>query len=900
VSSPSGPSQDPAGLSAGVTVNDPALLACLHYPIRPGRLEVLGIRVLHGANYFSGGPVAIFRLDLGAYDEVFTNEIPGFARRLKALLPSLVEHHCSPGVRGGFLRRVREGTLLGHVTEHVAIELQTLAGMDVAYGKTRSTTEPGVYNVVFRFFDELAGVYAGKAAVNLVNALLEEETFRLEPVVDALVDIRERRLLGPSTQAIVDEAARRGIPALRLDAYNLVQLGTGRYHKWIRATVTSDTSAIAVDSADDKHLTAQILADAGVPVPESLLTADLGEALAFWRRLGAPVVVKPRQGAQGRGVTAGLDSEAAVERAFERARCGDEPVLVQRHLPGSSFRLLVVDYRLEAAARLDPPEVVGDGLCSVAALVEGLNADPRRGVGDKPLLTRVELDDLTAALLEDLGLTPASVPAEGDVVQLKTSGSLRLGGSAVDVTDVVHPMNRFLAERAARVLGLNVVGVDVVAPSLEESLLDSGGGVVEVNAAPDFRPHLAPTEGEPRNVAAPLVTMLFPPGAKARVPVFSVTGTLGKTTTVRLLAHCLREAGLITGVTCTDGLLISDRLLKRGDMTFPEQVALVLKDPTVDCAVLETSREGILRRGLGYDRADVGIVLNIHDDHVGRDDITLLEDLAYAKSVVAEQVYPEGVAVLNAGQELVLEMEGRVRSRLALFAVDPDNERVREHVRASGLAAVLDRGRLVLLDHRDRVEVADLADLPLSLGGRARANLDNLLAATLALHAHGVPLEAIRRGLLSFCPDPERLPGRMNLLPRGDGEVLVDYAHNRRSFELLRDFLAQLPGRKVAALDAAGDRSDEEIVALGRLAATTYDELYLYEDLDRRGREPGEILDLLARGAAAAGFDAGKTHRFAGPAEAWAAALERGGRHTLVVLLTERSHDALRACGAVG
>lgn len=382
--------------------------------------------------------------------------------------------------------------------------------------------------------------------------------------------------------------------------------------------------------------------------------------------------------------------------------------------------------------------------------------------------------------------------------------------------------------------------------------------------------------------------------------MFSVTGTLGKTTTVRLIAHCLREAGFVTGVTCTDGLLISDRLLQRGDMTFPEQVALVLRDPTIDCAVLETSREGILRRGLGYERADVGIVLNVHDDHVGRDDITLLEDLAYAKSVVAEQVYPEGVAVLNADQELVLEMEGRVGSRLALFASDPANERVLEHVRGGGLAAVLDRGRLTLLDHHDRVEVANLADLPLSLGGLARANLDNLLAATLALHAHGIPLDAIRRGLLSFRPDPEGLPGRMNLLRRGDGEVLVDYAHNRRSFELLRDFLAQLPGRKVGALDAAGDRTDAEIIALGHLAATTYDELFLYEDPDRRGREAGEIVDLLARGAVAAGFDAGRIHRCAGPAEAWAAALERGDRDTLVVLLTERSRDALRACGAVG
>ena len=874
------PEPSPAGLSEGVAVNDPVLLGHLAYPVRPGPLAVRGIRVMHGANYFSGGPVLVFRLDLGAYDEVFTHQIPGFHQRLKRLLPSLVEHHCSPGVRGGFLRRVREGTLLGHVTEHVAIELQTLAGMDVAYGKTRSTTEPGVYNVVFRYFDELAGLYAGKAAVNLVNAVVEEETFRVEAALQALVEIRERRMLGPSTQAIVDEAARRGIPALRLDAYNLVQLGTGRHHKWVRATITSDTSALAVDTAGDKHLTWRILTDAGVPVPETLLTADLGEVLAFWRTLGAPLVLKPRQGAAGRGVSLDLDDEARLARAFQRAGAHGEQVLAQRQATGRTFRLLVVDYRLEAAAELEPPRVVGDGVHTLHELVERLNDDPRRGVGDKALLTRVELDELTAVLLEDHGLSPSSVLPEGETLALKVSGSLRLGGSAVDVTDRVHPMNRFLAERAARVIGLNVAGVDVVAGDIGRSILDSGGVVVEVNAAPDFRPHLRPTGGEPRDVARPLVGMLFPNGARARVPVFSVTGTLGKTTTVRLLAHCLREAGFVTGVTCTEGLYVADRRLQRGDMTYPEQVGLVLKDPTIDCAVLETSREGILRRGLGYELADVGVVLNLHDDHVGDDDITLLEDLAYAKSVVAEQVYPDGYAVLNADQALVLEMEERVAGRLALFSADPANPRLREHCDGGGLAAVLDRGQVVLLAGRARLEVAPLEDLPLSLGGKARCNLDNLLAAAVALFAHGLPLELIRGGLETFRPDPEMLPGRMNLIACGGGEVLVDYAHNRASFALLADYLARRPERKVAALDAPGDRSDEEIAALGALAAAACDELCLFEDPDRRGRAPGEITDLLARGAATSGLPPERVRTFAAAEAAWAAALaERGPRH---------------------
>ncbi len=894
---PAGSPDSPAGMSEGIALLDPALAGYLAYPVRPGPLVVRGVRVLHGANYFSGGPVVVFRLALGQYDEVFTNQIPGFLVRLRRAVPSLVEHHCSPGVRGGFLRRVRQGTLLGHVTEHTAIELQTLAGMDVAYGKTRSTTEPGVYNVVFRYQDELAGIYAGKAAVNLVNALLVEEAFRVEPVVAALVDIRERRLLGPSTQAIVDEAARRAIPALRLDAYNLVQLGTGRHHKWVRATITGDTSSLAVETADDKHLTARILTDAGVPVPETVAARDLGQALAFWRRLGAPVAVKPREGAAGSGVTVGLADEAAIARACQWAGGGEREVLVQRHVAGHTFRLLVVDYRLEAAARLDPPAVVGDGILTVAQLVERLNSDPRRGVGDKAVLTRVELDELTSHLLAERGLTAASVPPAGQALQLKTSGSLRQGGSATDVTDLVHPMNRFLAERAARVLGLNVAGVDVIAEDIGQSILATGGVVVEVNAAPDFRPHLRPAEGSPRDVAAPLLTLLFPPGAPTRVPVLSVTGTLGKTTTVRLLAHCLGEAGRVTGVTSTDGLYVAGRRLMSGDMTYPEQVGLVLKDPTIDCAVLETSREGILRRGLGYHLADVGVVLNLHDDHVGSDDITRLDDLAYAKSVVAEQVYPDGCAVLNADQELVLEMATRVRSRLALFSADPANPRLRQHCADGGLAATVDRDRLLLEDHRDRVSLVHLDDVPLAADGRLRLNLDNLLAAAVALFALGLDPATIRRGFETFRPDPDMLPGRLNLLQRGGGTVLVDYAHNRTSFRLLGELLAGQPGRRVAALDAPGDRDDAHLLELGRLAGSTYQELFLYEDPDRRGRAEGEIVALLARGAREAGLAAERVHSFPAPEPAWAAALARAARDTLVVILTERSEAALAACG---
>lgn len=467
------------------------------YAVDPGPLVVQEIKTLHGANYFSWDPAIVVRLDLGEYDEVFTNQIPGFLERLRAALPTLYEHHCSPGVPGGFLQRVAEGTLLGHVVEHVAIELQQRAGMDVSFGKTRATRSPGVYNVLFQFLDDVAGEYAGKAAVNLINALLTQRGFAIDAVIRELVEIRERRLLGPSTQAIVDEARARGIPYLRLDRYNLVQIGTGRYQKRIRATVTSDTNLIAVEIAADKSLSALMLRDAAIPVPETMSTDRMEEALAFHARLGTPVAVKPQHGVLGQGVSLAVADQIGMRAAFEWAQCWDRTVLVQSMLAGDNYRILVIDFRFVAAVRLQAPIVVGDGKHSIAELVAALNNDPRRDIGDKGLLTRVELDELSTRCLAMRGFEPEAVPAAGEALPLKVSGNLKLGGEAEDVTDTVHPWNRYLAERTCRIVGLNVAGVDVIAPDLGTPLSENGGAVIEVGAAPDFRPHLRPTRGAP-------------------------------------------------------------------------------------------------------------------------------------------------------------------------------------------------------------------------------------------------------------------------------------------------------------------------------------------------------------------------------------------------------------------
>lgn len=825
------------------------LAGYLHAEVAPGPLKKRSLKVMTGANYFSGGPVVVLRLALGAYDEVFTNEIPGFYDKLKAILPSLHHHHCSVGKEGGFFIRVQRGTLLGHVTEHVAIELQTLAGMDVAYGKTRSTSEQGVYNVVFRYLDELAGLYAAHAALNLVNSLLAGRAYDVPAVVRELVTIREMRLLGPSTQAIVDEAQERSIPCFRLDAYNLVQLGTGRHQKRVRATITSDTSLIGVETADNKYLTTIMLQDAGIPVPRTVIVDSADQAVAFCRDARRPITLKPRVGYKGKGVSNNLESPAQVRAAYAWAGNYDRRIMAQHTIQGHIYRLLVIGFRFVAASRLEVPCVHGDGKRTVKELIELLNQDPDRGPGDKLPLSRVRVNALTRHILHSRNLKQDSVLPPGACLQLKTSANLHEGGVSHDVTAEVDDGIKRMAERAARVIGLNVAGVDIVAPSVGASLTESGGKVIEINAAPDFRMHLMPKHGQKKNVAAPLVDMLFPPKQPKRVPLISVTGSVGKTITVKLMQHILQTSGYTVGMTSSDGLFVGDTCIRPGDQTYPEEVALLLRDPTIDFAVLETGREGILRRGLGYNLADVGVVLNLSEEHVGCDDISCIEDLAYAKSVVAEQVYEEGYAVLNADHELILEMEKRLYCPMALFTCREPGDTIRRHVDAGGLAAWFDRGDLLLFDNRDRRFVISDREMPMTFDGTAGLNHGNILAAVLALYAWGLPLEEIRAGLKSFRMD--MLPGRLTFLPTASGTLLLDHAHNRLGFEGLMDFIQNQRDPAVGIITVPADKADADILTLGALAARTYDELVFYPPAGNAAK--GRVTDLLAKGAAQAG-----------------------------------------------
>ena len=720
------------------------------YRLIDGPLKVRKIQVYHGANYFSGGPIILFRMDLGEYDEVFTNQIEGFSDNLIKIIPSLYQHHCSVGKPGGFLKRLKEGTLLGHVTEHIAIELQTLAGMDVAYGKTRSTLEQGVYNVIFRYFDEIAGVYAGKAAFNLVNFILLNKPFNVFEVIESLINIRELRMFGPSTQAIIDEAKIRGIPYFRMDAFNLVQLGTGKYHKNIRATITSDTNLIAVETADNNYLSNRMLNEAGIQVPETIKTDNVEEIISFQKRIDNSIVIKPVEGYLRKNTTINIETPEDIIEAFQYTQECDEYVVAQQYVKDNFFRLLVIDNKFIAAGRLEPPKITGNGGKTINELIEELNSNPEREFGDKGKLSKVEIDAETERILNKKGYELNSVLPKGENLFLKNSGNPKKGGFSTDVTDEVHSFNIFIAERAAKIIGLNVAGIDIITKEINKPITDQGGVVVEVNAAPDFRMHINPAMGESRNVAAPLLDMLFPAGAKTRVPLISITGTVGKTITAHFLDYCLKKEGYKTGLTTSNGIYIGGKCLKKGNMTFPEHAQLVLKDPTIDCAIVETSCEGILQKGLGYEYADVGIFLNIGEEHIGENDIRYIEDLAYAKSVVAEQVYEDGFSVLNADDPLVLDTEKRLFSQPVLFSKQADNKAVTKYMNEGGQTVFIKDNKLVISKSGKTQDLISLQEVALFDENNVENKPDIILATVSTLLAFGISTDNIRQYLSEF------------------------------------------------------------------------------------------------------------------------------------------------------
>ncbi|HEY0041094.1 MAG TPA: cyanophycin synthetase, partial [Flavisolibacter sp.] len=775
---------------------------------------------------------------------------------------------------------------MGHVIEHIAIEIQILAGINVSFGQTRDAGEDGVYHVAFQYGEEEEGRYTAKAAVRIAEALIEGKDYDLQPDIAEIKRLWFRDKLGPSTGSLVEEAKKRNIPVIRLDDGSLVQLGYGAKLRRIEATITSHTSSLAVDVAGDKDKTKKLLKDANLPVPYGDVISNIENLKETIELIGYPIVIKPLDGNHGKGATIDIQDWEHAECAFHRAKKYGRNVIVEKFIQGSDYRILVINNKFVAAALRTPASVNGDGVHTIQELIDRENLDPRRGSGHDNILTEIRVDEITHELLKKKDYTLDTVLPKGEELFLKPTANLSTGGTATDVTDEVHPENVSCFERIARNIGLDICGIDVMAHTLSTPLKENGGAVLEVNAAPGFRMHIEPTNGQPRNVAKPVIDMLFPKKDNGRIPIIAITGTNGKTTTTRLMAHIVKTAGFVTGFTTTDGVYIQDELVLKGDCSGPHSAQLVLKDSVVEFAVLETARGGILRSGLGYDQCDTAIVTNVAEDHLGIGGIDTIEKLARVKSVVPETVHANGYAILNADDDLVYGMRENVKSKVALFSLHPENTRIQEHCAAGGLAAVYENGYLLLRIGNHFIPIEEAANIPITFGGKADFNIANALAASLAAYTNKIKLGVIRDALRSFVPSKETTPGRMNIYELNEFTVVLDYAHNPHGVKALGNFIRSMEGNKVGVITGVGDRRDEDIISMGEEAAKIFDEIIIRHDDDMRGRTYEEVDRLLSSGIHK--VDRNKRISYYGSeCEAVEQVLREGKRGSVIVVLVD-------------
>ena len=818
-------------------------------------MEITSVKVLRGPNQWASFPCLEAWVDIGRFEDFPSNTLPGFNDRLMAWLPDMIEHRCSVGERGGFFQRLRDGTWMGHVLEHVTLELQSRAGTPVGYGRARETNTRGVYKVVVEYREEAFALECLATARRLLLAAVDGSPFDVAAEIRRLHALLLDVQLGPSTRSIVEAARARGIPARRLNEGSLVRLGIGAKQRRILASETDQTGAVAESIAQDKELTRRLLAEAGVPVPEGRPVEDVEDARRVAAEIGGPVVVKPRYGNQGRGVSVNVLSPADVEKAWHLARERESTIVVERFVTGHDYRVLVVGGRAVAAARRHPPTVTGDGVATVRQLVDRVNEDPRRCSDHAAALSPIPLDDVAVAVLAEQGLDADAVPAAGRLVTLRQNANLSTGGTAEDVTDVMHPQVAARAVEAARIVGLDVAGIDIVTSDISRPLEEQQGVVIEVNAAPGLRMHLEPTVGTPREVGRAIVDTLFGPGEDGRIPVAAVTGTNGKTTVVRLLSHIAATGGATVGTTCTEGVWIGGRQIDSGDCSGPASARRVLSHPSVTTAVLETARGGILREGCGFDRCDVAVVTNIASgDHLGIAEIDTPERLAWVKGAIVAAVRPGGAAVLNAADPLVVDMRKWCKGHVVYFAIDPEAPVLVAHLATGGMGATIRDGWIVLCDGPRETRLAHLDRVPLVHRGLVAFQVENVLAAAAAAWRMGVPLELVRLGLEGFSSGTGGSPGRFNLLELAGGSIVVDYGHNVPSLERICGAMRQLPHcRRIAVYSAAGDRRDADLLEQGRLLGRSFDRVVIYEDAYIRGREPGEITRLITAGIAETG-----------------------------------------------
>ncbi|WHH57384.1 cyanophycin synthetase [Petroclostridium sp. X23] len=809
-------------------------------------MQIVDIQCLRGRNIYCHRPVVKLLVDLEQQYDIPTVDIEDFNDRLVLFLPGISKHCCSLGYEGGFLERLREGTYLAHVTEHIILELQTIAGYDSRYGKTRTWKSPYLYNIIYEFKNEKCALEAARIAVKIVNALIQGQALDVENEIKNMIKVSMEYELGPSTKTIVDEAVKRGIPVTRLGNESLVQLGYGKYQRRIQSTITDSAGCIAVDIASNKLLTKKILQDYDIFVPKGEIAYTDDAAVSLAQELGYPVAVKPYDGNQGKGVALNLTTEEQVRQAFQNACAFSTAVMVERFVRGKDYRVLVVGDKVSAVSERCAACVTGDGVSTVVQLIDEENLNPLRGESHERPLTKLKIDGITKQVLNKQGFTEESVPRQGQTVWLRENGNLSTGGTAADRTDDIHPYNAQMAMKAAQVIGLDVAGIDMITPDISVPLYKNGGAVIEVNAAPGIRMHVYPSAGKPRNVGKDIIDMLFPKDVPYTIPLVSVTGTNGKTTTTRMISHILKTQGLTVGMTTTSGIYINDKCILKGDNTGPASARMVLGDKQVEAAVLETARGGIVKRGLGYDQADVGIITNITEDHLGVDSIDTLEELAFAKSLVVEAIKKDGYAVLNADDAMVLEVIPRVKSRIIYFSKTHDNPVLIKHIKQNGRAVFLKDNMIIIAQGNHMMPVINVKDIPATYQGKVECNIENSLAAVSAAWGLNIPIEVMVPGLKSFSSDLNVNPGRFNLFELDYFKVLVDYGHNIAGYKAVIESAKRLGAeRVVGVVGMPGDRLDKHIGMVGQLCGKSFNQIYIKEDGDLRGRKKGEAADLL-------------------------------------------------------
>ncbi|MCA6422349.1 MAG: cyanophycin synthetase [Flavobacterium sp.] len=819
-------------------------------------MKIDKIQALRGPNIWSVQRKKLIqmRLDLEEMEQFPTNKIEGFRERIEAMFPTMIEHRCSEGCRGGFFSRIERGTWMGHVIEHIALEIQTLAGMETGFGRTRETKTPGIYNVVFSYTEENVGLFAAESAVAIAEALIAGTDYNVEADIQKMREIRERVRLGPSTGSIVEEAVARDIPWIRLGTNSLVQLGYGINQMRFQATITCKTSSIAVDIACNKEQTKRMLDMASIPVANGGICVDEEDLTDVIKKIGYPIVIKPLDGNHGKGASINVQQwEDAVE-GLAYAKKYSHRVIVEKFITGYDFRVLVIDNKLVAAAKREPAHIKGDGIQTIQQLIDETNLDPKRGYGHENVLTQIDVDRDTIDLLEKLNYTLETVPKKGEVVYLKSTANLSTGGTSIDVTDMMHPENIFLCERISRVIGLDVCGVDIMAENLTQPLKENGGCILEVNAAPGFRMHLAPSEGLPRNVAAPVIDMLYPPGKPSRIPIIAVTGTNGKTTTTRLLAHIVKNNGYKVGFTTSDGIYVQNHMMEKGDTTGPISAEYILKDPTVEFAVLETARGGILRSGLGFSRCDIGIITNIQEDHLGLSDIHTLDDLARVKATVVRSIKKDGWAILNAEDDQCLKIANELSCNVAYFSMDENNPKAKQFSKEGKIVAVYENGFITIKKGEWKIRVERATHVPLTMGGKAKFMIANVLAATLASYLQGFKTDDISLSLQTFIPSAAQTPGRMNIFEFKKFKVLIDFAHNPAGYKGVEEYLSSIEAtKKIGIIAGVGDRRDEDIKECATIAARMFDHIIIRQEKHLRGRTEEEIIGLIMEGIAESG-----------------------------------------------